>query len=482
MQRSGTAGAEASGSTRKGEPGRYGARVSGTESHPNVSAGSAVRLIALGAVIGIPAALLAALFLAAVHELEHWLWVDLPERLDASGPPWYLVLGLPVAGACIVLLARRLLPGDGGHEPLGGISVEPTPLSHAPGIALAALATLAFGAVLGPEAPLIALGSVVGVTVASLARAGPRDSKVLSTAGSFSAISSLFGGPLVAGMLLLEAGVGLGTALIPFLVPGLVAASLGYLIFVGLGDWGGIEAAALSVPGLPAYDGVHLRDLVIAVGAGVVVALLVEVVRHLASGVAGPGRTRFGVPVLLVGGGLAAGALALLADGLGANSQDVLFSGQASHPGPRHGGLEPNRSGADRGEGARVCRLSRLRLPGRPGLPGDLPRGRAHDARGDRVRRVTDARGRGRCGGRHCGDDALALCIGPVRRAPRRHGGPGRRPRGVTGGRCGLVDDGCGRPALPGATLALGRPGPVGGDVRTALLGDAGAESNKRWM
>ena len=39
------------------------------------------------------------------------------------------------------------------------------------------------------------------------------------------------------------------------------------------------------------------------------------------------------MPVLLLGGGLATGALALLADGLGANSQDVLFSGQASIPG-----------------------------------------------------------------------------------------------------------------------------------------------------
>ena len=332
MQRSGTAGAESTGSTREGEPARYGARVSPTESNQNVSRRRALQLVALGAVIGVPAALLAALFLATVHELQHWLWHDLPERLDASGPPWYLVLGLPAAGACVVLLARRLLPGDGGHGPLGGISVEPTALSHAPGVALAALGTLAFGAVLGPEAPLIALGSVVGVAVASLARADPRDGKVLSTAGSFSAISSIFGGPLVAAMLLLEAGVGLGAAVIPFLIPGLVAASLGYLIFIGLGDWGGIEAAALSVPGLPPYEGVHLRDLVIAVGGGVVIALLIEVVRRVGSGVAGPGRARLGLPVLLVGGGLAAGALALLADGLGANSQDVLFSGQASLP------------------------------------------------------------------------------------------------------------------------------------------------------
>ncbi len=196
----------------------------------------------LGALVGIPAALVAAVFIALVHELEHWLWHDLPERLDATGPPWYLVLGLPVVGACVVLAARRLLPGDGGHEPLVGITVEPTPIAYAPGIALAALGTLAFGAVLGPEAPLIALGSVVGVAAARFARGDAAEEKVLSTAGSFSAISALFGGPLVAGMLLLEAGVGLGASLIPVLVPGLVAASIGYLIFIGLGDWGGLDS------------------------------------------------------------------------------------------------------------------------------------------------------------------------------------------------------------------------------------------------
>ena len=206
------------------------------ESPTTVSGARALRLVALGAVIGVPAALLAALFIAVVPELEHWLWHDLPERLDASGPPWYLILGLPVAGALVVLAARTLLPGDGGHEPLGGISVEPTPISHAPGIALAAIGTLAFGAVLGPEAPLIALGSIVGLAIAAMARADAGERKVLSTAGSFSAISALFGGPLVAGMLLLEAGVGLGAALIPVLIPGLVAAAIGYLIFVGLGD------------------------------------------------------------------------------------------------------------------------------------------------------------------------------------------------------------------------------------------------------
>jgi chloride channel protein, CIC family len=291
-----------------------------------------LRLVLLGAAIGIPAALLAAGFLALVHELEDVLWHDLPDALGRSSPPWYVVIGLPVVGACLVAIARGLLPGDGGHPPLRGLGVEPTPVAYAPGIALAALGTLAFGSVLGPEAPLIALGSVVGVGAASLFAPGPREAAVLSTAGSFSAISALFGGPLVAGMLLVEAGVGMGAALIPMLLPGLVAAAIGYVIFVGLGDWGGLDTTALAVPGLPRYEGTSVEDLLVGLIVGVLAAVLIVAVRRLAAGVADMGGRRLGMPALLVAGGLAVGVLAQLADALGADSRDVLFSGQASVP------------------------------------------------------------------------------------------------------------------------------------------------------
>ena len=164
-------------------------------------------LIGLAAAIGIPAAFLAALFLAAVHEVEGWLWDDLPDSLGYDSPPWFLVIGLPVAGAAVVVIARRWLPGDGGHAPLDGLGGPPTPLSHAPGVVLAAIGTLGFGAVLGPEAPVIALGSALGMAVLMVVRTGPLGTAVLSTAGSFSAMSALFGGPLVAGMLLVESGL-----------------------------------------------------------------------------------------------------------------------------------------------------------------------------------------------------------------------------------------------------------------------------------
>jgi chloride channel protein, CIC family len=106
---------------------------------PAVLAGRAyLRLVLLGALIGIPAALLAAGFLALVHELEHLLWEDLPDALGHSSPPLYLVVALPVAGAALVAAARALLPGDGGHSPLEGIGMHPTPPLAAVGVALAA--------------------------------------------------------------------------------------------------------------------------------------------------------------------------------------------------------------------------------------------------------------------------------------------------------------------------------------------------------
>ncbi len=294
---------------------------------------SYLQLVGLGAVIGVPAALLAALFLALVHDLEHWLWDDLPNRLGHTSPPWYLVLGLPLAGACVVLVARVFLPGDGGVSPLVGLQGEKaSPLSHAPGIALAALGSLSFGAVLGPEMPLIALGMIVGLLVTAILRLGERESALLAGAGSFSAISALFGGPIVGGVMMVESGAaGLGASLAPALLPGFVAAATGYVVFIGFGSWGGLGTPGLVEPGLPPYQGTHIYDLILAVVVGVLTAILVTVVRRLAHRVVGLPLP--GMPMLLLGGGLAVGVLAEVADLLGANSQDVLFSGQASVPG-----------------------------------------------------------------------------------------------------------------------------------------------------
>ena len=100
------------------------------DSSPALSCVEYLRLVGLGAVIGIAAAFLAAVFLAFVHDLEHWLWDSLPSALGHSSPPWYLVIGLPFAGACVVVVARLFPPGGGG-PPRQGIGGGATLAEHA---------------------------------------------------------------------------------------------------------------------------------------------------------------------------------------------------------------------------------------------------------------------------------------------------------------------------------------------------------------
>jgi H+/Cl- antiporter ClcA len=298
--------------------------------------GNLVRLALLGALIGTPAALVAFTFFSLVHFLEHALWTDLPAALGAAEAPWYLVIGLPVIGGLIVAAARILLPGDGGSSPLAGFSHAPTPVRHAPGVALAALGTLSFGLVLGPEAPVVALGSAVGVAVTNVVRVQSQHKGILSGAGSFAAISTLFGGPLIAGVMLTEASIGLGALLTLVLLPGFVAAAVGYLIFVGLTPLVNLPPP-LTVPDLQPYPGVSLTDMAVAVAVGFGTALLIAAVHRGASayGVFRErqfGPSRVGLVLVLVTGGLAVGLIAQVASMLGVSSQDVLFSGQVAIP------------------------------------------------------------------------------------------------------------------------------------------------------
>ena len=107
---------------------------------------------------------------------------------------------------------------------------------------------------LGPEAPLIAIGSGLGVLAVHLIKrdAPEQAAVVIGAAGSFAAISTLLGSPLAAAFLLMEAG-GLGGAMMGVvLVPGLLAAGIGSLIYVGLDDWTGFGTFSLAVPDIPA--------------------------------------------------------------------------------------------------------------------------------------------------------------------------------------------------------------------------------------
>ncbi len=133
------------------------------ETDPGLHSRAYLGLLAIAALMGIPISLVAFGFLAAVHELEHIVWDTLPVDLGFDGPPaWWPIVTLGLAGV-LVALAVTKLPGHGGHVPADGLGGGVTPPSAILGVTLAAAASLVLGAVVGPEAPLIALGGGLAV-------------------------------------------------------------------------------------------------------------------------------------------------------------------------------------------------------------------------------------------------------------------------------------------------------------------------------
>jgi len=291
---------------------------------PPVSA--LVKLSGLGALVGIPVGLAAFAFMALVHGLEHWLWHSLPEALGLDGPPWYLLIGLPTLGGVLVYLARRL-PGDGGPSPLHLGLPPPAKPVNAWSVGLAGLATLPFGMVLGPEAPLLAVGAALAVSLTQAAKLDATGNALVGYSGAAAALSTLFGGPLVAGLLVLEGGASAGVAIIPIMLPCLMAASVSFFLITGLGNWTGLPVHGLAVSDLPPYEAVLFPDVLVALVGGVVMGVLGISLQRLAHRVATL-EDRIGRLPLLAGAGATVGLLAWSAGLLGAAPLDVLFSGQ----------------------------------------------------------------------------------------------------------------------------------------------------------
>ncbi len=236
---------------------------------------------------------------------------------------------LALAGV-LVALTIRYLPGRGGVSPADGFTVHGAPApAELPGIVITALATLGFGVVLGPEGPLIAIGGGLALCAVRLARRDPpaRVGAVVAAAGGFAAISTLLGSPLIAAFLLMEA-VGLaGAALELVLLPGLVAAGVGSLIFIGLNSWTGFGSLSLAIPNLPPVGQPTVAEFGWALVIGLAAAPVGSAIRPLARLLRSQVERHALLATPLVGLAIAGLAIAY-AEGSGKDTSEVLFSGQ----------------------------------------------------------------------------------------------------------------------------------------------------------
>ncbi len=294
---------------------------------------SYLALLVLAAIIGVPVSAAAYFFLALVSKLQGWIFTDLPKDLGLPGEPlWWPIPPLLLAGVLVALIIRYL-PGKGGHSPADGFKVGEGPASpiELPGIVLAAFATLVLGVVLGPEAPLIALGGGLGVIAVRLVKRGApaRTQTVVAAAGSFAAISTLLGSPLTGAFLLMEA-TGLGGSMMEIvLIPGLLAAGVGSLMFIGLDAWTGLGTFSLAIPGLPHVGSPTAAEFLWALAIGVLAVPVGSGIRWLGLFLRPHVERRIVLITPLVGLAVAGLAIAFAA-ATGKGSSEVLFSGQSA--------------------------------------------------------------------------------------------------------------------------------------------------------
>ena len=113
-----------------------------------------------------------------------------------------------------------------------------------------------------------------------------RPGLVLAAAASFAALSTIFGSPIVGAVIVIEAA-GLGGPTLPLvLLPGLLAAGIGSLVFIGMGSLTGLSsnAYAISPLSLAAYPhpkvGDFLWTILLSVVAAAVTFAIIELGRR----------------------------------------------------------------------------------------------------------------------------------------------------------------------------------------------------------
>lgn len=316
------------------------AELSSEEADALVRSRRFVVLLVIVAIVGVIVSLGAWCFLEGVYQVEQELYIHLPHALGYQhGPPKWWPLPVLALGGLLTGLAIIHLPGRGGHIPAEGLTVGGAPAGPRilPGVILAGVATLGSGLVLGPEAPLIALGAGLAALTIMLARRDtpPQTLMLVAAAGSFSALSFIFDSPVIAAVILIEATAIGGPRLRIILVPGLLAAGIGTLVSIGLGAFTGLSSKNYALGPVPLTTAPHIKlgEFAWTIALSIAIAIVANVVMR-------GGRLTYRTVsghrflVLLPAIGLVIGGLAIAFSQITGHSVDeVLFSGESQLPG-----------------------------------------------------------------------------------------------------------------------------------------------------
>lgn len=281
-----------------------------------------LKAFAMAIGIGLVAATGGSILLELVHLGEQFFYESLPKTLGIDGLPVWWVLAMLLAGAVVIVISQHL-PGHSGKGPLTGFHFDTPPL-NAISILVASAGTLMFGFVLGPEAPLIILGTTIGALLAR--RSGETTVKAAMLLGGVASIGAVFGNPFVTAFMILEF-IALGAIPRLLMLPMFVALGAGYLTQVGIGTWNGFGEHPLSVPNLPAYTSISPVDILVAILASFAAAIVAILARELAERIDKVNSRHVRVMPFIAALAIT-GLVAIIVFGFDLSPQMVLFSGQ----------------------------------------------------------------------------------------------------------------------------------------------------------
>jgi len=226
------------------------------------------KLLALCALFGTLAALLTVGFAAVYRTGSQILWTWLPGQLglgEGVGSPLFVIV-LCLTGGLLVGAITRLtrVPPHLLAEELGELTTSGRmdPRHGLVGM-LRGLVGLLFGGSIGPEGPLTGGSGALGTLLADRLRLpGPATAAV-----TYASISGMFGSflssPFGMAILTIEGGLEKGKLSWKLLIPGIVASSVGYVIFFLITGYtfGGMYE-------FPAYEGLRAVHLAYALILG----------------------------------------------------------------------------------------------------------------------------------------------------------------------------------------------------------------------
>jgi len=217
-------------------------------------------LLGATVVVGIASGAIGALYLLALHWMQHALG---PQRWSSAAQ--FVVLG--ATGAAVVVIARVLgRPGD--VELLVDnihVSGAPSEVRALRSLVPMSLLTISAGGAAGPEAPLVTTCGTLAGWLARRRRFSVEDARCVTIAGMAAAFTVLFAAPLGSALFALEILHRRGMQYYEALVPAIVGSLSGYACYLVLTNTG--TTPVWSIPGI---DEIHRTDLLWAAGAGVI--------------------------------------------------------------------------------------------------------------------------------------------------------------------------------------------------------------------